>query len=101
MRESADNSKPHIVCAGSACDSDNASLKPVGSKRILYTEQAMGGFSKSVFSSIGCLACALLFVWCHENIHVQYCEIMRFMLLHNRHHKMSHSSCNTKLLLFC
>ena len=34
-------------------------------------------------------------------IHVQYCDIMRFMVLHNRHHKVSRSSCTTTLLLFC
>ena len=27
----------------------------------------------------------------HHHIHVQYCDIMRFMILHNRHHKVSRS----------
>ena len=32
-------------------------------------------------------------------IHVQYCDIMRFTVLHNRHHKVSRSSCIAKPLL--
>ena len=29
----------------------------------------------------------------------QYCDIIRFTVLHNRHHKVSRSSCNAKPLL--
>ena len=36
-----------------------------------------------------------------QSIPVQYCNIMRFMVHHNRHHKVSRSSCIAKLLLFC
>ena len=34
-------------------------------------------------------------------IHVQYSDIMRFLVRHSRHHKVSRSSYVTKLLLFC
>jgi len=33
--------------------------------------------------------------------HVQYSDLMRFTVLHNRHHKLSLSSCIAKPLLFC
>ena len=40
--------------------------------------------------------------WNHTfSIHVQYSDIMRFLVRHNRHHKVSRSSYVTKLLLFC
>ena len=32
---------------------------------------------------------------------MQYSDIMRFLVGHNRHHKVSRSSYVTKLLLFC
>ena len=34
-------------------------------------------------------------------IHVEYSDIMRFLVHHNRHHKVSSSSYVTKSLLFC
>ena len=32
-------------------------------------------------------------------MHVQYCDVMRFMVLHKRHHKVSRSSCNTTVTI--
>ena len=33
-----------------------------------------------------------------STIHVQYCDIMRFTIPHNRHHKVSRSSCIAKIV---
>jgi len=38
---------------------------------------------------------------CLPGIHVEYSEIIRFTVLHNRYRKVSRSSCMTKPLLFC
>ena len=55
-------------------------------------------FELFFFSSSGC-SCSKV-GWCYpadKSLGIRYCP-MRFMVLHNRHHKVSRSSCNTKLL---
>jgi len=47
------------------------------------------------------LTCFFSFIHPYCTIHVQYSVIMRFLVRHNRHHKVSRSSYVTKLLLFC
>ena len=68
IRESAESTKLCRVYNVSAYESDKApSLKSMSTNRTPNAKQAMGGFSKSVLYSSGCLDCALLMVWCHQN----------------------------------
>ena len=43
---------------------------------------------------------AAIFSYRNLPMHVQYCDIRRFTVLHNRHHKVSCSSCIAKPSLF-